>query len=250
MGEPIGTRGQLLDGLRLNDAQHQAEMVYAMETLGFCTSRPMSIQRPRPKIAELGMDSLKIEPTALGFGDRAGPFLQDKLVFQTRKRVLSSAVCAAIRREARAKMDLGARSAFTMVDTNRDVPVHEMPRTLRWLMSALSARIFPAIVDCFPHVASHHSELYVYRALVIEYDAAAGLTHQPVHRDASLVSLIVPLNNASEYAGGGTFIESLERSFRLPEGHMLIHPSALRHAGKMHASGRFVGMHRVALCCS
>jgi hypothetical protein len=53
------------------------------------------------------------------------------------------------------------------------------------------------------------SSLWVYRGLVIEYDAMSGRTHQPLHRDASLLSCVVPLSELGEYEGGGTYIEPL-----------------------------------------
>ena len=75
----------------------------------------------------------------------------------------------------------------------------------------------------------------MYRSLVIQYDAAARLLGQPIHRDGSVWSMIVPLNDG--YEGGGTRIEALGRSIVIPTGHALLHPSALRHGGEKISGG-------------
>ena len=51
---------------------------------------------------------------------------------------------------------------------------------------------------CAGAVADARS-LWVYRGLVINYDAHAGLTHQPIHRDGALISCVVPLSTRDEY---------------------------------------------------
>ena len=75
----------------------------------------------------------------------------------------------------------------------------------------------------------------MYRSLVIQYDAAARLLGQLIHRDGSVWSMIVPLNDG--YEGGGTRIEALGRSIVIPTGHALLHPSALRHGGEKISGG-------------
>jgi tetratricopeptide (TPR) repeat protein len=199
----------------------------------------------------------------LGFGRGGfGPFASGRLIFETRQPLVSPAVCAAIRREASRAMAAGASSSFTMTETNRDVPVHDLPRTLRWLNAFLPAVLEPAVRQAYGDRAvdgllgrwrlllrrgraggdgggarSPTKQLVVYRALVVQYDVAAQLTHQPVHRDAALLSVIVPLNCRSEYEGGGTWIEPLGKAIALPQGHVLLHPSAVRHGGNRLTAG-------------
>ena len=75
-------------------------------------------------------------------------------------------------------------------------------------------------------------QLTLYRALVVQYDAAAGLTHQEVHRDHSLLSCVITLNERSEYAGGGTWVEALDEAFTPPRGHGVLQAASLRHSGQ------------------
>ena len=116
-------------------------------------------------------------------------------------------------------------------DTNRDVAVHELPRTLEWLNGGAFARVTSLALACFPGVVHDATALWIYRGLVIKYEAAAGLTHQPIHRDGALLSCVVPLSERTDYSGGGTFIEPLGRPLALEQGCALMHPSSVRHAG-------------------
>ena len=159
-----------------------------------------------------------------------------------------------------------------MTNTNRDVAVHDLPRTLRWLNAAFDRWLVPTVRAAFGDAAGG---AYVYRSLVVQYDAAARLTHQPIHRDGapitdytnidyvihsrcatdsrvtvqfrrlgrtwphpgSLISMIIALNDPARYSGGGTHIEPLGRDVVVGEGCALIHPSALRHAGARITAG-------------
>ena len=242
-----------LRGLHLNRLAHQHETHLSLHTLGYAPVDSSFRCRPLPALY-----AHELPRNSLGYG-RGGfrPFRSAKLVVETSQPLVRPEVCAAIRREAARAMAAGARSSFTMTETNRDVAVHELPRTLRWLNAFLPAVLEPtvrlAFGDCLVDGGSRvghwvrtqalrltgtgETKLIVYRALVVQYDEAARLTHQPVHRDASLISMIVPLNDCSEYKGGGTYIEPLSKSIVLPQGHALLHPSAVRHAGHRLTAG-------------
>jgi hypothetical protein len=132
-------------GLVLNRAAHAGELEASANELGYvpCAAQPA---RAPPALRGLVIDS-----SSLGFGRAsAGPFEYDApLVFESDAPLVRPRVCAAIRREAAAAMAAGARSTFTMTATNRDAPVHELPRTLRWLNAFLPAVIEPAARAAF-----------------------------------------------------------------------------------------------------
>ena len=218
-----------LQGLRANIAAHTSELDVSLE-LGY---------RPPVRIggggASCDCDAWAVPHAALGFGPDGGFFGgSDEHVFATRTPLLSSRACAAIVREAAAAIAGGARSTFSLLDSNRDAPVHELPRTQRVLNAALP-RIGRLVGGCWTLRADAPTRLFVYRSLVIQYDAAARLLGQPIHRDGSVWSMIVPLNDG--YEGGGTRIEALGRSIVIPTGHALLHPSALRHGGEPISGG-------------
>ena len=113
--------------------------------------------------------------SVLGFGASGGPFFRSaKLVHETLAPLVPPRVCAAIRSAASAYMSKGGSSSFTMTDTNRDADVHALPRTHRWLRTAFISRIAPLAVECYGRALGSTAELHVYRALVVQYDAAAG----------------------------------------------------------------------------
>ena len=93
---------------------------------------------PAEDLVGTATDAWAVPHAALGFGPDGG-FLggADEHVFATRAPLLSSRACAAIVREAAAAIEGGARSTFSLLDSNRDAPVHELPRTQRVLNAAL-----------------------------------------------------------------------------------------------------------------
>ena len=224
----LGGSSSYADGLRANAADHISERELS-ESLGFQrAAAAVSVAVPTA--------SHQVSKLALGMGD-ACPFSSDELIYETRAPLFSAAECAAVRREASARISEGASSSFTMTSTNRDVAVHDLPETLAWLNGGALARVASLAATCFPGAVDSAESLWVYRGLVICYDADAGLTHQPIHRDGALISCVVPLSASSEYEGGGTYVEPLERSFALEQGCALLHPSAIRHAGHRITSG-------------
>jgi hypothetical protein len=225
----LGGSSSYSDGLRANIADHISERELSA-SLGF--------QRAAAAVSvDVHIASHQVSKLALGMGG-ACPFDSDELIYETRAPLFSAAECAAVRREASARMSEGTSSSFTMTSTNRDVAVHDLPETLAWLNGGALARVVSLAARCFPGAVDRAEHLWVYRGLVICYDADAGLTHQPVHRDGALISCVVPLSGSSEYEGGGTYVEPLERAFALEQGCALLHPSAIRHAGHRITSGQ------------
>ena len=84
--------------------------------------------------------------------------------------------------------------------------------------------------------------LRVVDAFIVKYNATAGQRGLKPHRDGSVFSFNVALNDLSEYSGGGTSFRILEGSknddpfskkccIRSKKGHILAHSSALMHGG-------------------
>ena len=223
----VASSSSLAVGLSKNVAAHATELADSAD-LGFA--------RAASGVPVPLTHSFQLDRAALGMG-RACPFESDELVFATDTAIFSEDECSAVRNEAAAKIAAGAKSTFTMTDTNEDVGLHDLPETLRWLNDGAFARVTSLAAKCFPGAVDDPTKLFVYRGLCIHYNAAAGLTHQPIHRDGALISCVVPLSKCDEYDGGGTYLEPLGRSFALEQGHALLHPSSVRHAGHRITSG-------------
>lgn len=197
----------LARGLAANMADHHDEMT---------TSAELGFERARSAVPAVACTARCMARSALGMGAHC-TFDSDELVWETSSPVFTASECRAVRDEAAALIAGGAQSTFTMTDTNRDVAVHEMASTLAWLNGGAFARLTSLAASCFPSAVDDATSLWVYRGLVINYDAAAGLTHQPIHRDGALISAVVPLSARSEYEGGGTYIEALGESITLEQ---------------------------------
>ena len=211
----------LAAGLQQNIAAHAAECAASAE-LGFA--------RAAAAVPVPPTQSFSINRAALGMGSSC-PFESNDLVFACDEPIFTVGECEAVVTEAAAKISAGAKSTFTMTDTNEDVGLHDLPETLEWLNGGAFARVTSLAAACFPGAVDDPTQLFVYRGLCIHYDAAAGLTHQPIHRDGALISCVVPLSRRDEYDGGGTYLEPLGRSLALEQGCALVHPSSVRHAG-------------------
>jgi hypothetical protein len=81
-------------------------------------------------------------------------------------------------------------------------------------------------------------------AFVIKYDPAIQ-GQLDLHRDASLLTLSIALNDASEYTGGGTFFPCIDRTLVVERaGDGLAHCGKLQHGGRRTVEG-----YRYVLVC-
>jgi len=184
---------------------------------------------------------------ATGLGP-ACPFLQASpdpnaaslpLVWVSDEPLVSSAECNAIVDEAKAHLAAGkAGSGFTLSDTNHHMAVRDLPGTLEWLNTEGLPRVAALAGQCYDEEAiGDPKDLLIYRALVVGYEHAAGLTHQEVHRDGSLITCVINLSPREDYTGGGTYLEAIGQALTPNQGHALLQASALRHAGHKIESG-------------
>jgi len=167
-------------------------------------------------------------PRPYGLGD---------LARVSRAPLFLAAECAAVIAEAEA--DSAWRGAQPLAAYANSAacfrPVRELPATLRWLNLALERTIYPAVLSAFAAAELAPTLLRCSAASIVKYNATAGQTGLAVHRDGPGLAITIPLNQLSEYDGGGTFIEALEEGrggvLRRPAGHLILHPASLRHGG-------------------
>ena len=209
---PSRSSAAYAEGMHRNLADHAAE-IETSNKLGFRRAAAAADESVLPPT-----QAHRIARVSLGMG-RDCPFAGDDLVHACAEPLLTADECFAIRTEAAMQMASGMQSSFTMTDTNRDVSLHDLPGTLDWLNSGAFARVATLAARCFPSAVPDAASLYIYRGLIIHYDAAARLTHQPIHRDGALVSCVVPLSERTEYEGGGTYIEPLGQALALHWGN-------------------------------
>ncbi|GMI03078.1 hypothetical protein TrRE_jg4601 [Triparma retinervis] len=165
-------------------------------------------------------------------------------VFATREPVLSKSECESLIREAQKAIAAGS-GAKLEVDlsrkdwerTNSDIGEARLsglpPDTLNRLRSILNDRLYPMLESRYGV-----PDLTAYDGLIL--GSIAPSQSQPVHRDASLLTLNIPLSDSHDYTGGGTYIEGiseLDTPLVIERGHVLCHASGVMHAGNAIKTG-------------
>jgi hypothetical protein len=110
----------------------------------------------------------------------------------------------------------------------QDQPLRTLPTLQETLERFLYDVAFSRVSDKY---AIPLSALQIKEAFVVRYDT----THQSkldLHRDASLLTLSIALNDQDAYQGGGTFFPCIGTLCALPKaGDMLVHCGKIQHGG-------------------
>jgi len=164
----------------------------------------------------------------------------DCLIHTTTEPLLSAAECAAIVAESEewAAREGGWTSRRHFNHPTIDIPLSELPAT-RWFLNtdALPKRIYPMLGAAFEESLPNWRALRVADAFIVKYDAAGGQTHLKPHRDGSVVSFNIALNERCEYEGGGTWFDGLGEALPIERGHVCCHASGVLHGGHPITSG-------------
>lgn len=154
-------------------------------------------------------------------------------IHQTVEPVLSAEECQFIIDEAEA---LAAVSGWS---TKRhgsypttDLPLQQLPKSLAMFNKKLQEVVLPTLgVNFQSAIPGTLTSLRVADAFIVKYSAAGGQTELKPHRDGSVVSFNIALNPSTEFEGGGTWFQSIDRSLVLDQGRMLMHASGVLHGG-------------------
>lgn len=163
------------------------------------------------------------------------PFETGHLVHKTKDQVFTSLECQDIVKEAEER---AAQMGWT---TNRhgnypttDIPLVELPRTMKFLRRALAERLYPLLRAQFKEYLPPGDapfRLRVADGFIVKYDADGGQSELKPHRDGSVFSFNIALNPATDYEGGGTWFDSLGSSIKIDEGNLVTHASGVLHGG-------------------
>ena len=167
------------------------------------------------------------------------------MVFESKSPVLSEIECSSIVEEARETImqgliqerrnneSKGGDEKLNHSMTNSqlgEARLSNMPKTRDWLKETLPKRFYPLLKDRFGI-----GDLVLYDGLVLGNHAPTR--SQPIHRDASLLTLNVALSAPSDYDGGGTYIEANDEILHIEKGHLLCHAGSVMHAGNAISRG-------------
>lgn len=156
-----------------------------------------------------------------------------QLVHQSAVPLFSAEECAAVVSESESvSVQMGGWTSQRHFNhPTTDIPMARLPRTRKWLNTALQDRIYPFLGSCFEDALPDKRALRVADAFVVKYNASGGQTFLSPHRDGSVLSFNVALNDIEEYEGGGTWFEGLGRSLAIERGHVCAHASGVFHGG-------------------
>ena len=71
-----------------------------------------------------------------------------------------------------------------------------------------------------------------YNVAFIANYMAEGAKNLGLHRDVTLLSCIIQLNDEEKYDGGGTYFQALDKTLKLKQGEMLLFSGKILHSGK------------------
>jgi hypothetical protein len=180
---------------------------------------------------------------ALGTGNAGtdATYLQNgDIMFESQQPLVTTDECRAIIEEARATIaqglaeEVGNEGSETpdqaRARTNSQLGEARLsqmpPARIEWLQETLQKRFLPLLEDRF---GAGNGKLILYDGLVLGHQAPSR--SQPIHRDASLLTLNVALSSLDDFQGGGTYIEALDETLKINQGHLLCHAGGVMHAG-------------------
>jgi len=111
---------------------------------------------------------------------------------------------------------------------------------MKWFCDNLPTKLFPAIAACFPKLVKDPEGLRIFDVFVVKYNSDQQ-SYLKVHRDSSLISVTIALNEQSDFEGGGMWVEPLDQVVQLHKGHAVTFASNIRHGGhKVTAGLRYI----------
>lgn len=160
------------------------------------------------------------------------PFQNGHLIHKSKRQLLTSEECRRIVQEAETvAADMGWTTNRHGNYPTTDIPLVELPETLRFMRRALAERIYPLLQTQFGCFLPDLTKLKVADGFIVKYDAEGGQTELKPHRDGSVISFNIALNPAEDFDGGGTWFNSLNDAVRIDEGEIVTHASAILHGG-------------------
>lgn len=157
-------------------------------------------------------------------------------IFQSKEPVFDARTCQELIDEARDTITRGLKEDEGRHDssrpTNSELGEAKMSSLLmgkKWLKKHLHETLFPLLESRFGLSAG---SLTLNDALIIGYGYFGGPTRsQPIHRDASVLSLNIALSPIENYEGGGTYFQGIDSILKQEQGHVMCHSGGAMHAG-------------------
>jgi tetratricopeptide (TPR) repeat protein len=173
----------------------------------------------------------------------AGPsesFIGGPYVYQSIKPILTSKECEDIIQMGKEAIQEGFQNES--MDSNSTMSNSKLgearlgkltPTGMTYIQSLLELKFYPCMTQLFGL-----DPMVLYDGLILSHIGPSR--NQPLHRDASLVTMNIALSDPSEFTGGGTYIDGMNTTLpiMIQKGHALCHASGIMHAGVGVQSGQ------------
>lgn len=169
-----------------------------------------------------------------------GAFLEQHVM----KKVWTAQECLTVLKAVQAAGEArGWTSDRHLAYATTDIPSSEIPAVDSWVRKAIAERVFPTMVlKYFGSDMTSRVKLRLRDLFFVKYEFGPGAQDSlAMHRDGSILSFNVLLNNASDFDGGGTYFEKFDKTVTIEQGDFVLHSGQLRHAGRAITRGvRFI----------
>jgi hypothetical protein len=118
-----------------------------------------------------------------------------------------------------------------------DIPIAAMPDDLRnHIVLLINERVISRLCSS---TGFSDGQLKLIDLFLVKYevDGEGGQRSLDLHSDGSLLSFNILINDPSDFTGGGTYFEAIEKVFTPEKGHCIAHWGKLMHAGREITSG-------------
>ena len=107
-----------------------------------------------------------------------------------------------------------------------DQQIKDIP-SVSFLFKKIENKIYPFLKEKY-----QIENAYINDFFIVKYDTSnGGMNKLDIHRDTSVINIIVSLNSLNEYDGGGTYFPEFKKVIKPQQGHVLVSTGKMKHGG-------------------
>lgn len=107
-----------------------------------------------------------------------------------------------------------------------DQQIKDIP-SVSFLFKKIENKIYPFLKEKYQIENALINDFFI-----VKYDTSDdGMNELDIHRDTSVINIIVSLNSLNEYDGGGTYFPEFKKIIKPEQGHVLVSTGKMKHGG-------------------
>eukprot|EP00933_Yihiella_yeosuensis_P034169 TRINITY_DN27692_c0_g1_i1.p1 TRINITY_DN27692_c0_g1~~TRINITY_DN27692_c0_g1_i1.p1 ORF type:complete len:398 (+),score=92.47 TRINITY_DN27692_c0_g1_i1:100-1194(+) len=148
-------------------------------------------------------------------------------------RVLTAVGEAVAQRAESSSLNEGWSTDRHAAYATTDLPCSKVPAVDTWVRASVRERIFPKLAARHGWLPDDGSRLVFRDLFFVRYSAAPGAqAGLALHRDGSIISFNILLNDPKDFDSGGTYVEADDHVYQIGQGDCFVHSGKLRHGGQ------------------